>query len=373
MPDPQIYLGLMSGTSVDGIDAVAVEFADDQQLRVLGHFQQPFEPEQQQQLQQLISQHRNASLDDYARLDQLWAEWAAQAVTQLLDVCELEPEQIAAIGSHGQTIAHFPNAKPAYTLQLGDPNRLAALTNIAVVADFRRKDVALGGQGAPLVPAFHSEILRHPQKHRLILNLGGIANVTWLPAGSNEILGFDTGPANTLLDQWFLRHNPNAPQKYDKDGAFARRGRVNEALLSALLKHPFFSLKPPKSTGREDFHLGWLAQYANGLEATDVQRTLVELTCTSITGAIHTHLPNAVAEVIVAGGGRFNTFLLECLARQLKPINLVPIEQFGFAAEQLEAIAFAWLAKQRLAKANGSIAAVTGAQRAAILGGVYLP
>lgn len=373
MSAPQIFLGLMSGTSVDGIDAVAVEFAGDNALTVLGHCHQPFEPEQQQQLQQLIAQHQNARLGDYARLDQLWADWAAQAVSQLLQRCELKPEQISAIGSHGQTIAHFPNSEPAYTLQLGDPNRLAALTNIAVVADFRRKDVALGGQGAPLVPAFHSKILRHPDKHRLILNLGGIANITWLPAGSEEILGFDTGPANTLLDQWFSRYHPNAPQKYDKDGHFARSGRVNEHLLKQLLSHSFFAIKPPKSTGREDFRLAWLEPHVAGLEPADVQRTLVELTCISIAAAVATHVPTTVTEVIVAGGGRFNHFLLECLAQHLAPVGLIPIEQFGFAAEQLEAIAFAWLAKQRLAEANGSIAAVTGAQRAAILGGVYLP
>lgn len=368
----QLYIGLMSGTSLDGLDAVVVDLSE--QPTLCGHLHQPYPESLQILLHNLIQQHSQATLKSYAEADQLWANFAAATVQQLLAEQQLQPSEIEAIGSHGQTIAHYPEQLIPYTLQLGDPNRLAALTGIPVVADFRRKDIAYGGQGAPLVPAFHAERLGHPDQHRVIINLGGIANITWLPGNSTEVLGFDTGPANTLLDQWFCQHHPDHQDSFDRDGQFARSGTLQPQLLTRLLAEPYFALAPPKSTGRELFHSRWLAQFIGTESAADVQRTLLELTAVSIVNACTEFLPATPQQAYIAGGGAYNSFLLERIQYHFgDKCKVASVAALGVAPHQLEAIAFAWLAQRFIQRRWGNLPAVTGARQQTVLGGLYLP
>lgn len=374
--DNALFIGLMSGTSMDGLDAVLVKIPSDSgQPELLGHCHQSFPASLSQQLHGLCRTQDN-ELHQWATADQRFAKLSADIVNQLLHENDLSAQAVRAIGSHGQTIRHQPDAKPAYTLQLGDPNQLAALTGIPVVADFRRKDIALGGQGAPLVPAFHHALFASQAAPRAVLNLGGIANITWLPGTEEGVLGFDTGPANTLLDQWYQRSYPDSLSEYDTNGELAGAGKVNAQLLEKLLAAPYFHKAPPKSTGRDDFNLNWLEQQLgdpDGFDEADIQATLVELTAASVARAIKEWLPARPETVYVAGGGAFNPVLMEALARNLPECDWQSTQALGVHPQHLEAMAFAWLAQRYMLRLPGNLPAVTGASRPAVLGGLYLP
>lgn len=371
----QYYVGLMSGTSMDGLDAVLVKF-EQQRPQFIAHYSEPLPPHLAATLHQLC-QPNHHELHHYAQADRDFAIYAAQVVQRLLQQQQLTAGDIAAIGSHGQTVRHQPFAEPSYTLQLGDPNTLASLTGIAVVADFRRKDIALGGQGAPLVPAFHQAVFADPKQHRIILNLGGIANITVLPGSPEKVLGFDTGPANTLLDQWFCHCHPHASAGFDRDGYFAAQGKIDSLLLKRLLSNDYFQRSGPKSTGRDDFNLAWLHQQLSGDEApADVQATLVEVTAISIATAIN-ELPNAADRltqaIFVCGGGVYNPQLMAAIQRHLPHAQLQSTAPLGVQPQHVEAMAFAWLAYCFMHRLPANLPAVTGASRRAVLGGLFLP
>ena len=375
-----LYLGLMSGTSMDGLDMVVVAF-EEHQIELLHHRQCPLPDELVERLSLLCQPQTLADeLHHYALADRAFAEFCAAAVNQFLADLQLAHTDICAIGSHGQTVRHAPSAQPSYTLQLGDANTLAALTGIAVVADFRRKDIALGGQGAPLVPAFHQALFSSSEQPRAILNLGGIANVTWLPGPATGVMGFDTGPANTLLDGWFRRCHPEAPDSFDSHGAFAAQGKVQQDLLDHCLADDYFAKPPPKSTGRDDFNLTWLATRAqltgnqlSEFNPADVQATLIELTARSVAQAINSWLPNLPETLFVCGGGAYNPLLMSALTAALPQCHWHSTAVLGVNPQHVEAMAFAWLARCYLKKQPGNLPAVTGASRPTVLGGLFLP
>ena len=364
-----IYIGLMSGTSLDGIDIAIVDFSDPTP-KTLHAETIAYSDELRRQLRDL-TQSQTATLDELYGLEAILSQLYAELVSNALAACDLSREQIAALGCHGQTIRHRPDASPAYTAQLVDPGRLAVLTGITTVADFRRKDVALGGQGAPLAPAFHQFLFRSQQENRVIINIGGIANVTCLPADSGlDVTGFDTGPGNTLLDHWIQQHQN---QNFDDDGVWARSGQVIAPLLEQILAdETYFSAEPPKSTGTEYFTPDWLSQWLDpAFSANDVQTTLVELTASTIAKAI-TALSTEVNSCFVCGGGTHNDFLLERISAGLPETNLQSVSTLGIDPDYVEASAFAWLARARLLLQPSSLPSVTAASRYTTLGGVYL-
>lgn len=358
----------MSGTSADGIDAVVARFEAGAFKGLEATHHQPHDAVLREQL---ITLGRNAgaslALSAVAALDTTLAERFAAAAQGVLAKAALAPGAIRAIGCHGQTVFHDP-LQTKSSLQWGDPNRIAALTGIPVAADFRRMDIALGGQGAPLVPAFHAAVFGGP-KTRAIVNLGGIANITVLPGGvDSPVVGFDCGPANALMDEWAQRQLGTA---YDQNGALAAGGRVLPSLLAAWLEEPYFKLPAPKSTGRALFNLDWADHRApGGLQAhapADIQATLCELTARSVAAG----LPAGIEQVLVCGGGAFNPHLVGRLRALLPSSELVPTDAFGLPAQWVEATAFAWLAHQRVHGLPGNLPSVTGASRLAVLGGVY--
>lgn len=354
------YIGLMSGTSVDGVDAVLGDFADGQ-VRTLGHVHVPFTPELRGQLQALMA----SGADEIERAGDASVALAkvyAEAVAALLVQTGLKATDVAAIGVHGQTVRHRPER--GFTVQINQPALLAELTGISVVADFRSRDVAAGGQGAPLVPAFHAAVFQGDQP-RAVVNIGGIANVTLLPAkgSSKSVRGFDTGPGNTLLDAWCER---NTGKSFDESGAWGANGKVDVKLLDRMLQAPYFLQPAPKSTGRELFNATWLdavlAMHGKTLAAVDVQATLVALTAQTIAQALR---QGGVDRCFVCGGGVFNAQLMAALpdAQSTAVLGVDPM--------QVEALAFAWLARQCFASAPGNVPAVTGANGPRILGAVY--
>jgi anhydro-N-acetylmuramic acid kinase len=365
----ELYIGLMSGTSMDAIDAALVDFT--QGVRLLGTYSLPLPTEIRQRLT-MLCQSGPDEIERMGRIDSELGQLFAAATLALLHSSEHHSSQIKAIGSHGQTIRHRPLSQPPFTLQIGDPNVIAERTGITVVADFRRRDMAAGGQGAPLVPAFHASVFSSPQRHRIVLNLGGIANITIIPAGRPEAtFGFDTGPANTLMDSWCL-HRKGEP--FDKGGEWAASGDIDPALLERLLSHPYFSRLAPKSTGREDFHLPWLqeaiAAEHRSISDENIQATLLELTAHSIAAAIaNTGLGQG--ELLLCGGGINNTALQHRLQALLPSWSLHSTADFGLAPSWVEATAFAWLARQTLLGLPGNLASVTGAVGPRILGGIY--
>lgn len=368
-----LVLGLMSGTSMDGIDAVLAEFADGcfQGLRATHHLDYP--APLRARLLQVARSDAALSLRELATLDHAVATHFAEAALALLARAGIEPDAVSAIGSHGQTVFHDTAAQPWATQQLGDPSHIAARCGIATVADFRRKDVALGGQGAPLVPAFHHALFASAGEARCALNIGGIANVTLLPGSdAAQVRGFDTGPGNGLMDEWCERH---LGRPYDADGAFAASGRCNEALLQHLLDAPYFSQPPPKSTGRGYFQLSWVEQRFAALDRlspADVQATLAELTVRSIAADILAHGPGT-RRVLVCGGGARNGHLLRRLGAALPDCVVQPSDDYGLDAGWVEAAAFAWLAMRTISGLPGNLPGVTGASRPAVLGGIYQP
>ena len=308
------------------------------------------------------------SLDALGALDATVALAFADAARALLQDAGVPRGRVRAIGSHGQTIRHRPQADPPFTWQLGDGNVIAERSGIDTVADFRRRDVAAGGQGAPLMPAFHAALLGSPQEDRAVLNLGGIANFTLLPVGG-EVRGFDTGPANALMDAWCERHTGRA---YDADGAFAASGQVDAALLARLLADPWFALLPPKSTGREHFHLDWLQARIGEtvLPPADVQATLLDLTARTVADALQMTQPDT-RRVLVCGGGVRNAVLMARLAAYLPQAIVESTAMHGLEPDYVEAMGFAWLARETLAGRPGNLPAVTGASGRRILGTVF--
>ncbi|HXX83848.1 MAG TPA: anhydro-N-acetylmuramic acid kinase [Casimicrobiaceae bacterium] len=359
----ELYIGVMSGTSVDGVDAVVADFAVPP-CRTLAHVHVGFDGDLRAELTQLqrkgADELHRAALAANALMDCCHA-----AVSALLLSAGVDAEQIAAVGLHGQTVRHRPDL--GYTTQLANPARLAEATGMTVVADFRSRDVAAGGQGAPLVPAFHAALFALPDRHRVVVNIGGIANVTDLPA-TGLVRGFDTGPGNTLLDAWCERHTK---QRFDRDGAWAAHGKVIDTLLSALQREPYFALAPPKSTGRDRFHLRWLERHLRpSFAPVDVQRTLVALTAQTVAAAIAEHCA-AATEVLVCGGGAHNATLMRDLAGAVHPRAVSTTASVGVAVDQVEALAFAWLARETLATRPGNLPAVTGARGSRVLGAIY--
>lgn len=367
----ELYLGLMSGTSADGIDAALVRFqGEGPALRCeLVHGRTfAWDDALRAQLVALGQGADAVSLDALGALDGRVAQAFADAALALLQDAGVPRGRVRAIGSHGQTIRHRPHADPPFTWQLGDGNVIAERTGIATVADFRRRDVAAGGQGAPLMPAFHAALLGSPHEDRAVLNLGGIGNLTLLPV-AGEVRGFDTGPANALMDAWCERH---AGRAYDAGGAFAASGQVDAALLARLLAEPWFALPPPKSTGREQFHLNWL-QARMGDAATapaDVQATLLELTARTIADALQMTQPTT-RRVLACGGGVHNAALMARLAAHLPQAVVESTAAHGLDPDYVEAMGFAWLARETLAGRPGNLPAVTGAAGRRVLGTVF--
>lgn len=364
---PELYLGLISGTSMDGIDAALVDFSD-ARPRLQASRTHPWDTGVRARLAAVAQAPQSTGLETLGRLDHAVGRCFAEAALALLRQAGVDPQHVRAIGSHGQTIYHQPLGDEPFTMQIGDPSLIAERCGIDVVADFRRADLAAGGQGAPLVPPFHAAMLQLAGRCRVVLNLGGIANVTVLRA-NDHVLGFDTGPASGLLDTWCLRHRG---EPFDRDGAFAASGRVDDALLRALLADPYFALPPPKSTGREYFHLEWLTGRGDvsRLQPADVQATLLELTTRSVADAIAEHAADA-DEILVCGGGVHNAVLLGRLRELLAPRSVASTAEHGIDPDFVEAMAFAWLARQYLLRRPGNLPAVTGARGPRILGALH--
>ena len=372
------FIGLMSGTSLDGADGVLVDFSQDT-LRVVAAATTPFDDSFRAELLALNTPTHN-ELHRAARAGNQLAAVYAQVVYQLLELSAdqgISAAQIEAIGAHGQTVRHLPQrtgieaSEAGYTIQLNNPSLLAELTNIAVVADFRGRDVAAGGQGAPLVPAFHQSVFGHVDRAVTVLNLGGIANFSVLPAdGKGEVVGFDCGPGNALMDAWCQQRTG---QPFDARGAWAASGKLLPALLASLLEDPYFSAPPPKSTGRDLFSLTWLAAKLAPFSTErpeDIQNTLTELTASACISCISSYGSDST-ELVVCGGGAFNTHLMERLQAGLPSKQIGPSHAHGLPPLQVEAAAFAWLARQALNSQPGNVASVTGAVGPRVLGAIY--
>ena len=360
MPTRELYIGLMSGTSLDAIDAVIIELSE--HPHIIDSFSSPIPEDIHLEILALNSIQPN-ELNRSLVLGKKLAILFSETIKALLAKNKLSPEQIKAIGSHGQTLRHSPDGSHGYSLQIGDPSTLAELTNITVVADFRNRDIAAGGQGAPLVPAFHQAVFHSPTEDRAIINIGGMANIS-IFTKNDAILGFDTGPGNVLMDHWVRLHKK---QPYDSEGDWARSGKVLNTLLDKMLDDEFFQLPPPKSTGREKFNALWLEQFnINDFSPEDIQATLLELTANSIVNA----LPEDIEQLFICGGGAKNTLLMERLQTlSKKPVNTTEI--LGIHPEWVEAAAFAWLAKQTISHIPGNLPEATGAKGPRILGGIY--
>ena len=364
------YVGLMSGTSVDGIDAALVSISDDHHIQLLATQQHALPEEVRAQILALMAPG-SGELDREGELDMCLGRLFAEATQALLAKSGKSASQIRAIGSHGQTLRHRPNARWPFTRQVANPSVIAEITGITTVADFRSRDLAAGGQGAPLVPAFHAAMFQKTGTQRAIVNIGGIANVTWLPGDvTTPVTGFDTGPGNTLLDQWNRRHRGTA---YDADGSWAADGRVVNGLLERLQADPFFAAPPPKSTGREHFNSEWLEANLRGSESpADVQATLAALTARTIGNALARWLPRRPEEVYVCGGGAHNRDLIRRLQAVIPESQVATTEALGLDPDWVEAAAFAWLAHRTLSGHPGNLPSVTGARHAAVLGGIYV-
>ncbi|MEX2474308.1 anhydro-N-acetylmuramic acid kinase [Marinobacter sp.] len=360
------WLGLMSGTSMDGIDAVLVSFPDNR-VQIHAKHTTPYPDDIRQRLTQL-SQNQGTP-DDLGELDHIVGNLFAEAAESVIERADIDRSEIRAIGSHGQTVRHQPLGSAPFSLQIGDPNLITERTGITTIADFRRRDMAAGGQGAPLVPAFHKAFFSSPAENRCILNLGGIANISWLPKGPTEpVSGFDTGPANALLDAWC---QDQTGRPYDDDGHWAQEGTVHQDLLADMLSDGYFSRAAPKSTGKEKFNLEWVKTLAHRhpeVSAEDIQRTLLELTVASIAR----QLPRSPEMTIFAcGGGTRNTFLMRELKRTCSPFLMSSTAELGLDPQWVEPVAFGWLAKQTMAGLPGNLPEVTGARGERILGAVY--
>jgi anhydro-N-acetylmuramic acid kinase len=364
--DGGLFIGLMSGTSLDGVDVAVVRFEPSLQLVFAHTYALP--ETLVATLLRLSQTDSMIALDDVGRLDTQLGQCFANVVQQCIHDAGISADTVTAIGSHGQTLRHSPQGDHPFTMQLGDAHIIAERCDINTVADFRRRDVAAGGQGAPLVPAFHASLFSDGNEERGILNIGGIANLSLLHR-DGRVSGFDTGPGNGLMDAWCLQHRGT---RYDHDGAFAAAGHVNAVLLQRCLNDAWFALPPPKSTGRDQFHLQWLTTMLQGLALSpeDVQATLCRLTANTISTALQNEMPNC-QRVIVCGGGVHNPIVMQHLRDQLSTIAIDSSQAHGLDPNFVEATAFAWLARETLAQRAGNLPAVTGAEGPRVLGVVY--
>jgi anhydro-N-acetylmuramic acid kinase len=365
----ELFAGVMSGTSLDGVDAVIADFAPkgDKPCETLGAAHIGFPSLLRDELLAL-QQPGNNELARAGAAANMLAELYAEAIARALAAAKIAAADVRAAGVHGQTLRHRPDR--GFTVQLNNPARVAEKAGMVVVADFRSRDVAAGGQGAPLVPAFHAALFGRPDRHRVIVNVGGIANITDLPPGGT-MHGFDTGPGNVLSDLWCAR---NRGTTFDAQGAWAATGTANPALLDVLLADPFFSAPPPKSTHRDKFNLQWLEERLAAAhiddEAENIQATLVALTARTIGDAVRAYAP-AASEIVVCGGGANNATLMKDLAGEVAPRKVLTTARDGVPVEQVEALAFAWLAREALAGRPANLPEVTGAKGKRVLGAIY--
>jgi anhydro-N-acetylmuramic acid kinase len=362
------YVGLISGTSMDGVEAVLLNIADTG-WRIHGALHVDYPPDVSARLKSAVADPGKCDVDEFGALDAEVGALFGAATLALLQRAGTEARAIRAIGSHGQTLLHRPDRATPYTIQIGDPNRIAEITGIDVVADFRRRDMAAGGEAAPLVPAFHAAAFGVPGEDRAVVNIGGIANVTLLYA-NGHVAGFDTGPGNCLMDLWAKEHL-NAP--FDRDGALAAQGKVHKGLLQALLDEPYLARPAPKSTGRELFHRAWLQPRlaAHSVSIADVQATLCEYTAVTIGAALSAIDGFAPRDLLVCGGGAYNKELMRRLSARLDQLRVTDTGSCGIVPEQVEGALFAWLAHQYLEGRPGNLTAVTGARGPRVLGALY--
>lgn len=365
--DDPLYIGLMSGTSMDGIDAALVRF-DGDRPELLATLTHPIAPALRERL---LAVSADTSISEFAELDALMGECLADASRALISRAGVDPHRVTAIGSHGQTVWHAPDGSSANTLQIGDPNRIAERTGIATVADLRRRDMAAGGQGAPLAPAFHQAFFGSDSPVAVV-NLGGIANVSYLPGMTDkELIGFDTGPANVLMDTWA---QSRFDQPYDRNGAIAASGTASETWLETLLQEPYLRREPPKSTGRELFNAAWLeerlASSVSPESPPDVMATLCAYTARTVADAIRLWAPDCL-QVFLCGGGAHNPRLRGLLSEYLPEQQVLTTAELGLAPDWVEAAGFAWLARERLEGRTANEPGVTGAERRVVLGAVY--
>jgi len=370
---PELYIGLMSGTSLDAIDAVLVDFSADE-MKLLQTCSYPLDESLREAVRNVAGDPGGTDARRLAILDHDFGQAFALAVNALIEQSDVNRASIEAIGSPGQTLLHSPDSRPPFSLQAGDPNVIAAQTGIRTVADFRRADMAAGGQGAPLVPAFHAGFFRDEGRDRAVLNIGGIANLTLLPADDTRpVAGFDTGPGNCLLDVWASRH---LRTPMDTNGAWAASGRIDDRLLESMRAEPFFTRAPPKSTGREYFNPGWLeghiARQPGPPAPVDVQATLGALTATTVADALHAHAAD-YRQLLVCGGGVHNEELMRLLRGGLPGWNTASTVDYGLDPDWVEATAFAWLARRAIHGLPGNLPEATGAKCPAVLGGIYAP
>lgn len=365
-----IYIGLISGTSMDAVDCALVDFNGGKPTQ-LDFINTEIPDDLRQKLLYLCEDH-HGQIPLLGETDVEFARLLALSVNQILEINGLKPSQIAAIGSHGQTIRHLPHQNVSnypFTIQIGDPNTIAELTKITTVADFRRRDLAAGGQGAPIVPAFHRKIFFSAENDRVIINIGGMSNITVLKK-NGDISGHDTGPGNVLMDLWIQQ---NLGHPYDKDGAWANSGDVAEDLMTILLDEPYFQLRPPKSTGRELFNQHWLnrklTELGKVIAPEHVQAALLALTVETIKNAVNKELGKG--QIIICGGGAYNSALMKGLAEALPAFQVMPSSRLGVMEDSMEAVAFAWLAKQTLSEQPVDFTDITGSSHPVIAGGVY--
>ncbi len=367
------FVGLISGTSMDGIDAVVADFSH-QQPHILAADTFAFTPELRQQLDQVRADPDHFPTARLALLDAQFGEKLAEAASRIIEQSGMKPSAIAAIGSHGQTVLHRPDAQPPHTLQIGDPTRIVERTGCIVVADFRRADLAAGGQGAPLAPLLHHALLADDEENRLVVNLGGIANVTVLP-GDGGVSGFDSGPANCYLDLWYRRHHADPKDgRYDADGAWARTGAIKQNFLEKLLKDTYLQRTPPKSTGIEYFSPSWLDQQLPPDAATrpaDIQATLAEFSAVSLARSVQEFVPFHPDRILVCGGGVHNADLMKRIQQQLGGIPMDTTAPYGIDPDHVEALLFAWLARERMTGSPVNSSSITGASRPVELGAIY--
>jgi len=367
------FIGMLSGTSRDGVDAVLVNFSHGS-MSLLHARCTPYPPAIRLTLDQLLATGKAPDRDVANLLDENLGRFIARVAQNLVRETGMEMCDIRAIGSHGQTVWHEPEADIPITIQLGKPELIAKGTKTTVVADFRHADLQAGGQGAPLAPLLHQELFRDDTENRAILNLGGIANLTFLPAkkslAGGSVSGYDCGPGNCLMDAWTLRH---LQQDYDEKGRWASKGRVDKKLLQNLLADPYFSLTPPKSTGLETFNMLWLGNMLGNsdLKEVDVQATLAELTAVSVADCVHQS--GQPTRLLVCGGGVHNTFLMRRLAAALPDVIVASTARYGADPDWVEGLLFAWLARERLAGRVQNTAPITGAERPVLLGDIYQP